>query len=1674
VPLAIDKFQKDIIVNVFCSRQHFMALCSDNTLFFWSTAAQRIEDVDIQIAFSKCIRSVSVSQSFTVFLSVENEVHKWTANDFIQSRNILNPDNNKMGKAFSDSSPHSSPLDIASSGNALLVFSKDSNNTSSLLEGNDLRQRIPFVLDLNEDTFNHLDKLLSRVWKQCMDGKHQDKFVKQEEECITYIPESVLISLKQKVVELASSSGILDTIQRSAQNLLQIAWSILLPTANERAKALSSLLPVGNDSSLLSSSTNACGRRFMTDLLVSSLMADGGLENALSAAIKVEMNECDEECLEKKQSSQLMTEQALFETESKKTRQMNFDGGSSGNDAAIPLLHLLKQLIRNVGTQTLSLIASPIHVLIEACQSKPKTLTPNLNLLLKFQRLLFTQFFRHNQKDGDRDILLGINGVLKKYMSLLSTHISEVLPKALSLASENSRSYVVCATLLESDAIGVLFPEFILSLTLVHLESVESLTHVKSLLSWLTLLDAFNQMAPGSEKEDGDDLLWPGGMRYPSTSISRLTPDDNALPNIRKADLENHNADGGLWVIIHGKVYDIKDACFPGKDEFSNMATFGCTDVTSTLKQLPDSKEILGQLQSCLIGHFKEHDLEVLAPELFIDLHNFNSPFIDLERNIAFFLGSFNHKLYKSIDVTPNELSCSRWTASPFMKGGLKIISPPNPFDEEKGEIKSSLSSSSTFATPPEPENVLHNVMENNVLDSSVASFLRECEEACRGRRLVMHMNYFPADHSVEEAGRAILALLLKTQGLESDVMSLMDHKSLSKAMIETLKVAHQAKWKLIRTRQESGKSYKEVCSTVIEKCRFLFHEIRPFHTAQGGLNKLPILYKDSSFKEAARKALSRRKGSPSSALRAEDILNASIQSSDAMAKSIEGAAIQEASSHPSATPALSTVESELQELHKQQILWQQEVNKKLRQEKETSATSCTSSFHEENEDVDDEAKDEDSKRQDTADSLSNDSSEGDAHSSSFSECDKRSTMLQGSLPHALDENEEEEAEEGSKEDQGKVLPACPPEGEEKKNSNFSAFLMQSIVEFVTAEEESSSNNVNELRNTLHTQVKRSQVRLRGIKEMNALLDLSGSLLPSCKYYMLCGWLGTKISERAPVLPHCLDDIAIIPPYNRAEILVEHSKTLEWTARELNRLVSEASSKIGSRIPKGVRMKESINHRDQHGIATLSSSRFLLSLIGMLYTELKGQELGMLLNMKVLSSVQGLLQIIGPDIIRQIKLNTHLDDGIQTIFEDMLERSKNVPSPLSGMELARLMKNGTRVVRGVDWKWANQDGPPPSEGRVIGELGEDGWIRVQWDNGTTNSYRMGKEGRYDLKLAEPPSVSESETESEKEDEYLCEHNSDFQSCKTPSKLIRASCIRLLRIFAITFGLYAESVPRVAALNFASFMRNLVKNNQRFGQRIDDDQAREEGWANLGFLRTISCTPSMCELLCSPSWIELLFTSVESSNSPKNLPTQIQAIRLLKIILPHSNLDSESQANIQERLFRLLGHCTLMCCVDGSYFGDEGLLQKIQKGRGTRVALTASHSSTIAEETICLLRVLHGLPEWSNKINEYICLKLSLVNEIVSEIPILQMQLDDCEQDKFTLQQSAIMASLALIGGFDSRPRFGGSVRLIECGSKATITGINLNGKISVQLSNEIRKVPLSKIQNSDSTLFHLE
>lgn len=52
----------------------------------------------------------------------------------------------------------------------------------------------------------------------------------------------LLQSLKQQVVTLASNKGVLKTVQSAAQGALRNGWVLLLPTPEERARALTELL----------------------------------------------------------------------------------------------------------------------------------------------------------------------------------------------------------------------------------------------------------------------------------------------------------------------------------------------------------------------------------------------------------------------------------------------------------------------------------------------------------------------------------------------------------------------------------------------------------------------------------------------------------------------------------------------------------------------------------------------------------------------------------------------------------------------------------------------------------------------------------------------------------------------------------------------------------------------------------------------------------------------------------------------------------------------------------------------------------------------------------------------------------------------------------------------------------------------------------------------------------------------------------------------------------------------------------------------------------------------------------------------------------------------------------------------------------------------------------------
>ena len=67
------------------------------------------------------------------------------------------------------------------------------------------------------------------------------------------------------------------------------------------------------------------------------------------------------------------------------------------------------------------------------------------------------------------------------------------------------------------------------------------------------------------------------------------------------------------------------------------------------------------------------------------------------------------------------------------------------------------------------------------------------------------------------------------------------------------------------------------------------------------------------------------------------------------------------------------------------------------------------------------------------------------------------------------------------------------------------------------------------------------------------------------------------------------------------------------------------------------------------------------------------------------------------------------------------------------------MEVGLRVVRGLDWKWQDQDGGEGHVGTVI-EVGTrhnnipSQTVVVQWHSGFRANYRIGLHGAYDLRV----------------------------------------------------------------------------------------------------------------------------------------------------------------------------------------------------------------------------------------------------------------------------------------------------------------------------------------------------
>ncbi|XP_022244118.1 E3 ubiquitin-protein ligase HERC2-like isoform X2 [Limulus polyphemus] len=1653
-PKIIDKLQGLDIIRVYCGAQFSLALTKSGVIYSWgkgdnhrlghsSEEHVRFPKV-VELLSSKKVVDLSVGTSHCVALTESGELYCWGRND--------------QGQLGDYSGTEPAEMTAIGGKNIIGVTCGPAQTFLwSTSEQASLGLRVPFVVDVCMSTFEQLDELLTQVCEG-LDG-NSDWPPPQEKECIAvaalnlltlqlyaaisegldveslglFPGSKLLASVKQRVVDLASNAGVIPSVQHEAQRVLQTGWCVLLPTADERARALSALLPTTGD--------GACsnpGRTFMTDLLVGSLMADGGLESSLFTAVKVEIQEIEdlrEKEIDKDKDSdkdahmtssaeQLMTNQALLESATKRTQE-----ASSCEDSAssIPLLHMVKQLVRNISSQTLYKLHSyfPENLNLSSSQNirgESSERSASLDLLLRFQRLLLSQLFpdedckdkaRTSTSSLDMEVIGGAS-LLKKYVSLLISHISDCLCVACTLASYSSCHFALAASVLESDLTGVLLQELLVSLLLLELmvPNVVQESSVISLLNpLLDSLDRFNRLAPGNEKEDADDIAWPGfvGSTRSPSPIQRPCE----YPIVYPADLENHNKDGGTWLVIKGKVYDIHDFKSSAPCGLETLMNYAGRDATVAFDAAGHSQEAKDMMQNFLVGTYSDPSQDLIPVT---DPTSLSSPLIDSERTLACLLGLHAHNQTVGPPLELCEEESRQWLDSQLLSGGLEILQPPNPFEEEKGEARSTSSSGATpvsGSTPTEAKPLprtelvpslataslngqvgpfLQSLAEVRLQDPLVSSFLQIVEGFMKQQNLVLHMD-FPSEHPVEEVGRLMLAVLLKHLGL-GNMTLMLARQALSSGfnsecvdklpvpLENVIRTVQQVKWSLIKARQDLSGSYKEVCAPVFERAHFLFFELRPANSSEvRAFSKLKILNTAPKWRSITHRLIRDQR-------RNKDMNN-------------------KISEDPNEVKMEQTKNS------------QEDGETKTKKAVETlTMTSLT-----------DEVK-------------------------------NKSLSDTGTWDKLIIEDQDA--------------------------------IMNQLVDFVLQDE---MVIVESIRKALYSQVHRAKIRQKGLESILNLLERD-HLIPSVKYALLNGWQGIISAGliKSQLTPHCLENVNCIPPYDRVMLELASAALLSRITTKFRSLVLQAEtqclqSRISSQhsscgavsgaINKHARNKTALNREIEMGLTSISlmkstvwpSARFLLSTLCMLTADHHAPEISLLLNSGALALTQTLLRLLGPDPngVPEDKNST-----LCAVLEETVKRPKPPPPPMSGPELASMMKIGTRVVRGIDWKWGDQDGPAPAEGRVIGELGEDGWIRVQWDNGSTNSYRMGREGKYDLKLADPPSQPESDTSSDAEDEEVAPASSG-----QPHQMLHQSCLLLLRTLSVSTGLHGDSTQQEAVNTLSGLLRSLVVAGYKQipvtpGLEVSwlgEEQHHE--WATMGFIRGIAVSTSICHALSNPAWISLLFKIISGAQQTVSLSTQflfkIQALRLLQTILPTWIQDTYSaeRHTIVTQLCTLLGQ-TLVSCATDPALQSVDIARKGKRMARARVSLTASHCSTVSEECVSLLRQLHLQPAWNICINDFLCSQLTQLSGQI------QQSIVQVEENIFYSGHTFNLAALSVLGGVDSRLRLGGTALNVDDGV-GTVARISPTGKIIVHNHQKqvLIKYPLNQLNPVPGLVFNL-
>lgn len=514
-------------------------------------------------------------------------------------------------------------------------------------------------------------------------------------------------------------------------------------------------------------------------------------------------------------------------------------------------------------------------------------------------------------------------------------------------------------------------------------------------------------------------------------------------------------------------------------------------------------------------------------------------------------------------------------------------------------------------------DNLLTGLGEARLTDPLVSTWVAIAQRYCKENNLIWHQD-FPSEHPISELERHITAVFIRHQSLGQLVLAVIDRELsgftnvLPKPVADTIKLVHQTKWTLIKTRQQLNRSYKEVCAPMLEKCRFLLYEVRPvISLEQNGLNRLNILHKTSRFKAVVHQIICELRATKRSqkCAKPDDILNTTIQSQ------YGGAAMTKVQSNDCLTKNGSCDNLLISS------------NKNLSTEDGLNLV-----------------------RSGAATKLNSNENLIDIGTTGDEESDEKKAngdfiVDDGKTP--TNENNEfaNNKQKGYESDVqfinnviAKLSEQCIHVVDDAPNSD----VMSLIVDFILQD----ACDVETLRRAMYCQVQRYQIRKQGMEMFTELLSVK-TLLDSVLYNVLGGYLGIFMEKpKQHYFGNILDDLNMITAFQKADLILAHSKVIEWAIGELQKFLNQEQIYAKQKFHGG---KDNSNMGTYVFLKKLPRARFLLSVFGILSKDFGGNEMSLLINSGALGSILGLLRQTGGDGV-----STKIGNELSYVYEDTI------------------------------------------------------------------------------------------------------------------------------------------------------------------------------------------------------------------------------------------------------------------------------------------------------------------------------------------------------------------------------------------------------------------------------------